>query len=92
MANVNDVDNTKFVELWIAAYKEGIGLMGLVKEQEWQYGQTSARATGLRRAGVKLPTMVSPKQKNNYLKVNPKPLNDLIVKELGQEALTWRTR
>lgn len=90
--NVNDTSNEKFVELWVAAYKDEIGLMGLVKQQDWQYGQVSARASGLRRAGVKLPTMKSPNQKNNYLTVNSKTLNDIIVKELGEDALNWRTR
>lgn len=92
MANVNDTGNEDFVKLWLVAYQDNIGLMGLVKQQEWRYGQTSARASGLRRAGVKLPTMKSPNQKNNYLTVDPKPLNDIIVEELGADALNWRTR
>lgn len=92
MSDVMAVSNEKFVELWIKAYKKQIGLKGLVQQQDWVYVTASARASSLRRAGVKLPTMRSPKQVNNSLVINPKVLNDMIVKELGEEALTWRNR
>ena len=90
--DVNEVADEKFVELWLSAYKRGVGLIGLVGEQNWVYVTASARASLLRRAGVKLPTMKAPTTKKSSLEVNTQALNDMIVAELGPEALSWRVR
>lgn len=90
--DVSAISDEKFVELWLDGYKRQIGLLGLVKEQDWVYVTASARASALRKAGVKLPTMRVPRQKNNSLTVDVKALNAMVVKELGEEALSWRNR
>lgn len=90
--NVTEVSDKEFVELWIDAYRRQIGLIGLVDEQGWVYVRASGRASSLRLAGVKLPTMRTSKQKNNGLTTDVKSLNDMIIEELGVEALDWRNR
>lgn len=90
--DVMTVSDEEFVKLWLDGYKRQTGLLGLVKEQGWVYVTASARASVLRKAGVKLPTMRVPRQKNNVLTIDAKALNKLVVAELGEEALHWRNR
>jgi hypothetical protein len=93
MRNVNKpVSNEDFVKAWIHAFKHQTGLRELANKLGMEYPSVSGRATQLRKAGVRLPTMPKKNQKTNVLTVDPKPLNDLLVKELGEESLGWRNR
>ena len=92
LIDIDTVTDEDFVKWWLESYKEQIGLIGMVKKHNLLYRQASARASKLRNAGVKLPTMVSPLTKKNGLEINVKKLNDMVVAELGEEALSWRTR
>lgn len=89
---IDEASNDEFVRCWVVAVRNRIGLKGLCNVKDWDYTTTSARATALRNAGVKLPTMPKAGQKRNVLEVNADELNKIIVDELGEEALNWRNR
>jgi hypothetical protein len=90
--DITSVTNEQFVTYWLSAYQEGIGLIGMVKKYNLDYGQASARASQLRKAGVKLPTMRAPGKNNTSQEVDVGKLNAMVVEQLGEDALNWRTR
>lgn len=87
-----EIDDENFVKAWLSAFKRQTGLKALAKELDMEYVKVSQRASALRRAGVKLPTMPTAQQKQNTLTSDVAGLNELISKELGTEALKWRAR
>lgn len=78
-----------FVEAWIEAVKKKTGLKVLAETIGMDYRELNIRANHLRKAGVGLPRMPHPDQKRDRETVHAKALNDLIVKELGKEYLTY---
>lgn len=90
--DINSINDETFVSWWLKAYKDDIGLLGMVKEHNLFYAAASTRASKLRRAGVKLPTMKKRGTANPGLEVDVEKLNGMVVKELGEGALNWRTR
>jgi len=86
------VSDEDFVNKWIDCFKNGYGLKVLAVRVGMEYVKASARASSLRRAGVKLPTMVHNKQELNGLKTDVDKLNNIIADRLGKEALLWRNR
>lgn len=92
MTSNKDVSNEEFVKEWIYAFRQTTGLRALADKLGMDYPSVSNRATQLRKAGVRLPTMPKKNQKSNVLVINPEPLNKILIDELGEEALTWRNR
>lgn len=86
------MDDSKFVEEWIYAYKNVTGLKALAEKLHMEYAEVTAKASRLRRAGVKLPTMPKKGQKNNVLETDVEALNKYIVSELGEQSMRWRNR
>ena len=86
------IEDERFVKEWINAYKNVTGLKALAEKLGVPYAEASARASRLRRAGVKLPTMPKKDQKHNTLEVDVDGLNSIIISELGEDALHWRNR
>lgn len=86
------VSDEEFVKEWINAVKNVTGLKELAKKLGMEYVKVSQRATSLRTAGVKLPTMPKKAAKNNYMTVDVDKLNGMIVKEFGEQSLYWRNR
>lgn len=82
----------EFVLAWTDAYKAKTGLKSMCEKYGLAYTDVSQRASRLRRAGVKLPTMPRPNQKHNGLEVDVERLNKIIVHELGEQSLGWRNR
>lgn len=87
-----EVNDEKFVEAWVSAYRRRTGLPALAKKLNMEPVKASQRASMLRNIGVKLPTMPKKQQKTMSLEINVKKLNEIVVNKLGEEAMTWRTR
>lgn len=81
-----------FVRAWVGAYRMKWGLKKMCHIHSLDYVAASQRASRLRRAGVKLPTMQKAGQKNNILETDVKALNKIVVDTLGKDALSYRTR
>lgn len=86
------MNDEEFVKIWCDAYDKNTGLKQMVIDNSLSYSDTSQRASALRKAGVKLPTMKAKGTKRNVLETDVKMLNGIIVNKLGNESLTWRNR
>lgn len=86
------ITDKQFVEAWIYAIKNKTGIRVMAEKLGIEYHQANTKASFMRRAGVCLPNMPHPNQKEDRETVDAKPLNELIKKELGEDAMGWRYR
>ena len=69
------IDNREFVRTWMHATSNKLGTREVAKKLDMTTGSVYAKASNLRKRGVKLPTMAFPMQSDDV-----EALNKMIVK------------